>query len=156
MSEHETVRDLLALAAAGALSPEDQLRVDRHSRACPECLRQIEVWRSYASELRSLPQPVVPNHLLQRTQARLAQEQLKVDERRSSGLVLVFLSLFGWVLSFAIWLMVRLSTGGMAIVNAEILRPDLWSLIWTVFVWASGVAAVVMLAKHQREWRRVL
>ena len=37
MSEHETVRDWLALSAAGLLEPGEERRVHEHAAACAEC-----------------------------------------------------------------------------------------------------------------------
>jgi hypothetical protein len=96
-------------------------------------------------------------HLIERTQALIAQKELGTTEHRHSATVLVGLAVFGWIFSFALWLLLRLSTGGsLFILHTNILRPDLWALGWTLSVWASGATAAVMLARRQREWRRVL
>ena len=55
MSGH--VDDLLALAAANALEPAEQERVDAHLEACPECSRLAEGWRGLGDGLRDLPVP---------------------------------------------------------------------------------------------------
>jgi anti-sigma factor RsiW len=157
MNEHETVRDLLALAAAGVLGPEEQSRVERHIRECTACGAEMETWKAYASGLHQMPQPAVPAYLAERTQIRVLREQETRAARRHNGLVLTVLSLLGWSFSLALWILLRLSLGGKVVVlHTNILRPDLWAVIWTLLVWASGATAAVVLAKHQREWRTSL
>jgi anti-sigma factor RsiW len=157
MNEHETVRDLLALAAAGVLDPKDQSRLERHIRECSACQREMETLKAYASGLHRMPQPEVPAYLAERTQILVLREAEKRAERRRNGLVLGVLSLLGWSFSLALWFLLRLSMGGAIVVmHTNVLRLDLWALIWSLLVWASGATAAVVLARRRRERRTAL
>src|SRR5262245_66540583 len=101
MNEHETVRNLMGLAAAGVLGPEEQSRVERHVRECNACRKEIDAWRVFASGLEKMPQPAVPAFLAERTQVRVLREQEARTRRRRNILVLAGLSLLGWSWSLA-------------------------------------------------------
>ena len=75
MTEHESVRAMLALAAAGALGPEEVRRIEQHAQGCELCRRDLETWAVYTQGLGKLPQPSAPEGLVQRTQARILQER---------------------------------------------------------------------------------
>ena len=157
MNEHETVRGLLVLAAAGVLGPEEQSRVERHVRECDACREEIDAWRVYASGLEQMPQPAVPAFLGERTQIRVSREQEAWTRRRRNILVLAGLSILGWSWSLAVWLALRLVMGGATVVmQTHVLRPDVWALTGTLLVWASAAIGAVLLAKRRREWRTVL
>src|SRR5215510_10529045 len=157
MNEHETVRNLMGLAAAGVLGPEEQSRVERHVRECNACRKEMDVWRVYASGLEHMPQPAVPACLAERTQIRVLREQEARTQRRHNILVLVGLSVLGWSWSLAVWLVLRLVMGGATVVmQTHVLRLDVWALTGTLLVWASAAIGAVLLAKRRREWRTVL
>ena len=75
MSSHDAIRELLPLAAAGALDAPEQRRVEEHARECPECLRQLENWGLYARALHQMRPPAIPVRLLERTRTRILQER---------------------------------------------------------------------------------
>lgn len=157
MTEHESVRDLLTLAVAGVLDPQEQLRVDRHVGECSACREEMETWKVYTGGLQALPQPTVPHYLAEQTQALILRERNTRAERRRNGFLLAALSVFGWSVSIALWLLFRVLTGdAMIVMQTNVLRLDLWALIWTVLVWASGATAAVVLAKRRQEWRTAL
>jgi len=157
MNEHETVRDLLGLAAAGVLDPNEQLRVERHVRECNACREEMDAWKVYASGLHQMPQPPVAAFLAERTQIRVLREREIRTQRRHNILVLASLSLLGWSWSLALWLLLRLLMGGaMVVMQTHVLRPDIWALTGTLLVWASAAIGAALLAKRRREWRTVL
>ena len=49
MSEHESIRELLSLAAAGVLAPDEQRRVELHAAVCDACRRQQRPSSCWAS-----------------------------------------------------------------------------------------------------------
>ena len=57
MSEHDKIRELLALAAADALTRAEEKQVAEHVRSCIACSNELGAWRPIASELRRLPTP---------------------------------------------------------------------------------------------------
>jgi anti-sigma factor RsiW len=157
MNEHEAVRNLLALAVSGALDPQEQLRVERHTHECAACREEMETWTVLAGGVRSMPQPAAPEYLAERTQQKVLGERKMRAERRHTGLLLAALSLFGWSVSLAFWLLLRVSMGdSMVILQVDLLRPDLWALLGTLLVWASGATAAVVLARSRQEWRTAL
>lgn len=156
MSEHDEIRGLLALAAAGALEPEEEERLARHIESCSACATEAVSWQSIAGHLRRLPTPQPSAALVQRTrvlvEARLAEE---AESRWQRG-VMIFVVTFAWVLTIVSWPLVRLVTGGLL----ELLDPRLnqtWISFagFTTLVWLAGGTAAVLLALRQRRERRM-
>ena len=155
MTEHEAVRELLALAAAGALGPEEVRRVEQHARTCEACRAELETWAVYTQGLRTLPQPPSPEGLLERTRARILAEHEVSEERRGHELRLAALALFGWMTSLALWVMVRGFAGGTLIVlGANLGSGWTWMTVSAVVSWATAGTAALMLGR--REMRRFL
>ena len=50
-SDHDKLRDLLALAAAEGLEPKETERVMQHVRSCPGCSAELEQWQLLAGGL---------------------------------------------------------------------------------------------------------
>ena len=146
MTEHESVRAKLALAAAGALDPEEQRRVEQHAHECELCRADLGTWSAYTQGLRKLPQPSAPEGLVQRTQSRILQERAAAAARRRKELLLAALAIFGWLSEWSFWTMARAITGGSLLT---------WSLVSTALVWMSAATAALMLGRR-REMRRFL
>jgi len=155
MTEHEAVRELLALAAASALNAGEQRRVEDHARACPACARQLEAWRALSGALRRLPTPVVPAELVARTCTRVLAESAAAAERRWDDAVLVFLSLFAWTVGVATWAIVRLMNNGLlAVLDARFMQPMVWLTASSVLAWlTAGVVAVLVGHRRRMTWR---
>ncbi|MBZ5634786.1 MAG: zf-HC2 domain-containing protein [Acidobacteriia bacterium] len=156
MTEHESVRAMLALAAAGALDPEEVRRVEQHAQGCERCRRDLETWAVYTRGLRKLPQPSAPEGLVQRTQARILQERAGAAARRRSELFLGALAIFGWVAGWSFWTLARAVTGGsLNVLGANLMNGLTWSLVSTALVWMTAATAALMLGRR-REMRRFL
>ena len=88
MSKHDKIRELLALAAADALTNAEEKQVAEHVRSCIACSNELEAWRPIASELRRLPTPQPSSWLVQatlaRAEAKLAEQVEPVAPRRRS------------------------------------------------------------------------
>jgi hypothetical protein len=157
MKEHESLRQLLPLAAAGVLGEEEQLRVERHARECDNCRHGLETWRALSRDLRRLPQPVVPARLVELTRVRVLQERTVAETRHQDELLLVCLALFSGISSSAVWYLLRLLFGsGLSVLGVDILSWTTWLAGSTVLVWASAAAAAVALGNRHRELRRAL
>jgi len=157
MSEHESVHELMALAAAGALEAREQRLLEEHARECAACRRELEIWSGYARGLRQLPQPQVPAHLMERTRSRLMQERAASADQRWDELTLGALALFAWTVGLTFWFVARLVTGGELIVmGANLVRFGAWSAGSTVLVWLTAAVAAIALGKRRRELRRAL
>ncbi len=156
MTEHESVQALLALAAAGALGPEEQRRVDQHAQSCELCRADLETWAAYTQGLRKLPQPSAPEDLVQRTQARILRERAQAADRRPSELMLGALAIFGWGSGWAFWTLARALTGGsLNVLGTNLMSGLSWSLISTALVWMTAVTSALVLGKRG-EMRRFL
>jgi len=157
MSEHESVRELLALAASGALDIGEQRRLEEHARECPACRRELEIWSGYSQSLRRLPQPAVPAQLMERTRTRWVQEHAAAADRRWDELMLGALALFAWTVGLTFWFVARIVTGGeLVIMGANLVRFGTWTAGSTVLVWLTAAVAAVALGRRRRELRRTL
>ena len=78
MSEHDKIRELLALAAADALTSAEEKQVAEDVRSCIACSNELGAGRPIASELRRLPTPQPSSWLVQATLAR----NLAIDHLR--------------------------------------------------------------------------
>jgi anti-sigma factor RsiW len=156
MSEHDEIRDLLSLAAAGALSAEEEGRVARHLRECTACSAELEGWQALAAGLRRLPTPQPPAALLERVRASVEWQFAAEAEQRWNRGVLAFTLLFAWTVTLASWPIFRLVSGDML----GWLAPGfgkLWlGLVgYTVVAWLTGGVAAATLAYSRRRERRV-
>jgi anti-sigma factor RsiW len=146
---------MLPLAAAGALDAEESRLVEQHAASCESCRRELDAWTSYARELRRLPQPSVPRDLAERTQARIFEARAAAAERRRSATMLAGLAVFAWIFGLAVWMLVRLLTGGVIeVLGANLVSAKVWFLISTASVWITAGAAAVTLGSC-RAMRRI-
>ena len=157
MSDHESMARLLPSAAAGALDPHDQRRLEEHARECPLCRRELEIWNGYAQSLSHLPQLVVPAQLMERTRTRVIQERVAAADQRWEALTLGALALFAWTLGLTFWLVARIITGGqLMVMGTNLVRFGTWSAGSTVLVWLTAAVAALALGRRRRELRRAL
>ena len=91
MTTHETIRQLLALSAAGLLDAADERRVRQHVHECAACAAALDELAAVSADLCRLPAPMAPPDLL----ARLKGLDRPGDRLRSfeHGGVAVLLSL---------------------------------------------------------------
>jgi hypothetical protein len=157
MNDHETIRAMLPLAAADALSRGELSAVEEHAAACSQCRSELDALRLYSQGLGDLPQPVIPVGLLRRTRARLAQERATAADRRRQNLALGLLVLFSWAMGAASWLLVRTVTGGVwNVLGANLADPVTWLLVSVLLAWATAGVAAVTLGKRHELARRLL
>ncbi len=156
MSEHASIRELLSLAASGALEPDEQRRVQEHIAVCDACRRELEVWQGYSRELVRLPAPVAPKYLAERTCARVLEKRAAATQRRWDDIVLVVLVLLGWTVSLVAWVVFRLFSGGMlSVVESSFVTILKWLGASTVFAWLTAAVAAVMLGSRRGVRRMV-
>ena len=155
MSEHDAIRELLALAASDMLDAGEQQRVERHLAACAACAAELEGWRALTARLRRLPTPQPPAGLVERTRVRMEAQLSAESERRWNQRVMVFLVLFAWTITLASWPIVRLFSSGVAS-WLDLRFTNLWIGLagYTALAWvAAGVAAVTLGLRHRRSGR---
>ena len=153
--QHAWVRSQLPLAAAGTLGSDELSKLLHHAGKCESCRRELELWGSYATGLRQLPQPVIPADLIFRTHRAVLKSRAEAIDRRTNGLMLCALAVFSWVISFAFWIVVRAVTGGTwELLGTNIVAAGPWLLFSSMLTWSTaGVAAVAL---SQRQARRFL
>ncbi len=156
MSEHASIRELLSLAAAGVLDPDEQRRVEQHATVCDACRRELELWQGYSRELVRLPAPVAPKYLADRTRALVLEKRAAATERRWDDIVLAVLILLGWTVSLVAWVVFRLFNGGMlSVVESSFVTILEWLGASTLFAWLTAAVAAVMLGSR-RGVRRIV
>lgn len=157
MSEHESVQEMLSLAAAGVLEAGDQRRVDQHVAACEACRRELDVWRNYARELTRLPVRATPRDLVARTCDRILARRAAAADRRWDEAVLAVLALFAWTTALVTWFLVKLVSGGLlAVIESGFLNAMVWSAGSTGVAWLTAAVAAVMLGSQRRRARRMI
>jgi anti-sigma factor RsiW len=153
---HETIRELLTLAAAGALGPEEALLVARHRETCNSCSAELERWGALIGGLRRLPTPQPRAVVVERARAQAAARLAEEIEHRWQRVVISALVLYAWILTLVTWPLFRLITGGLL----TRLGPGFdqsWFLFaaFTILVWATGGVAAVVLGRHRQQGRRM-
>jgi anti-sigma factor RsiW len=136
MSDHDSVRDLLALSAAGLLDPAEERVVREHSRQCAACAAELDAYAALSAGLAALPPPHPPADLVRRTSVMLAAE----SDRRQGA----FLAGVAAISTFVLVLLI-----GQTL---RILEGDSAAMIW--LAWASipsilGAAAALALATRR-------
>ena len=63
MSDHESVRELLALSAAGLLDAGEERLVRDHARQCAACAAELDDYATLSAGLSALPSPQPPADL---------------------------------------------------------------------------------------------
>ena len=157
MSEHDKIRELLALAAADALTSAEEKQVAEHVRSCIACSNELGAWRPIASELRRLPTPQPSSWLVQATLARAEAkltEQAEHDWNRRGMMALVA---FAWLLTIASWLAFRFATGALgSLLDLRFSKTWIIFAAFTALGWLAGAVAAAMLAIRQRSERRLV
>ena len=161
MSEHDKIRELLALAAAGALTSAEEKQVAEHVRSCIACSNELEAWRPIASELRRLPTPQPSSWLAQATLARAQAKLAEQAEHDWNRRVLIVVVAFAWLLTIASWPVFHFVSGHFGSLLEPKFSHTEFGPTWISFAaftalgWLAGGVAAVMLAIRQRDERRL-
>jgi anti-sigma factor RsiW len=154
MDSHDEIRELLTLAAAGALEPAGQERVERHVVSCELCASELEDWRLLAGGLRRLPTPQPRPAVVDRARARAEARLIEQAEERWHRSVMIFVVAFAWVLTLASWPLFRIFSSGLLV-----WFDPRFNQTWLVFggftglLWATGGVAALLLARHRQQER---
>ena len=149
MSEHDKIRELLALAAADALTGAEEKQVAEHLQSCIACSNELEAWQPIASELRRLPTPQPSPWLVQSTLARAEAKLTEQAEHDWNRRVITFVVAFAWLLTIASWPVFHFVIGRFGSLP---LFSDTWIgfAAFTALEWVAGGMAAVMLAIRHR------
>ena len=154
VKEHEKLREELSLAAAGALGRDEEQRVLLHAASCEECAAELEEWRSLAGGLRRLPTPQPRGEVVERSIALAAMRFAEESEYRSNRRVMIFLVAFAWILTLASWPVFRmLSSGVLTWLDPQFNHTWMSFAALTLFLWATGGVAAVLLARQRQSER---
>ena len=137
MSDHESVRELLALSAAGLLEPGEERLVRDHARQCAACAAELGDYAALSACLAALPSPHPPVDLVRRTSLLLAAE----SDRRQGALLAGTAAVFAFVFVLLIGQTLR------------ILEGDYAAFVWLAWAFVSsilGTAAALALAGRRR------
>jgi anti-sigma factor RsiW len=155
MSQHDQIRELLALAAAGALTTAEEKQVAEHVRSCIACSTELEAWRTIATDLRRLPTPQPSSRLVQATLARAETKFAEQAEHDWNGRVMILALAFAWLLTVASWPVFRFVSGHFGSLLGPQFRMGVDFAAFTALGWLAGGVAAVMLAIWQRGERRL-
>lgn len=154
MNDHEKIRELLTLLAAGVLEPREEKEALDHLRTCAGCSAELEDWKLLAGGLRRLPTPQPRALLVERARAQ-AQIRLSEEfEHRWNRTVMIGLVGFAWLVTLLSWPVVRFVSGGLlAMLDPRFSHTWIVFAIFTGGAWIAGGAAAVILSLQRRERR---
>jgi anti-sigma factor RsiW len=156
MSEHDKIRELLALAAADALTSAEENKVAEHVRSCIACSNELEAWQQTASKLRRLPTPQPSSWLVQATLARAEAKLTEQAEHDWNRHVVIFVGVFAWLLMIGSWPVFHFVSGRFgSLLGPQFTRTWISFAAFTALGWLAGGVAAVMLAIQQRGERRL-
>jgi len=155
MSAHP--RELLALAAAGALDPAEAARVEAHLRECAACAAEAGEWRRLAEGLGRMPAPKPSRALVARTVEAVEERLAERSERAWNRAALGFLVAFAWTLAVVSWLLLDLVTGGLAVHLDRPVGPTAaWYAAYVIAGWLTAGAAATLLGRRAPEEGRTV
>jgi len=156
MNGHDQIRELMALAAAGALDAAGQAQVERHCAECRECAAALAEWNTIGLALRRLPTPQPSAEVVARARTAAVGALEAARHRREGAITFIFLGLFAWSFTLAGWLIFVLLFGGpMELGSLLAGRMVLWLALLTVAGWTAASAAAVILGARYREQGRL-
>jgi anti-sigma factor RsiW len=156
MNEHDKIRELLALAAAGALTNAEEKQVAEHLRSCVACSSELEAWRSIATDLCRLPTPQPSARLVQTTLARAEAKLAEQAEHDWNRRVMIFVVAFAWLLTVASWPVFRFVSGDFrSLLGPQFGHTWINFAVFSALGWLGGGIAAVMLALRQRREGRL-
>jgi len=143
MSDHEQVRQLLALSAAGLLDADEERLVSEHARQCTACAAELDEFAALSAGLSALPVPQPPADLVRRISALLAAEA----DRRQGAIFAGAAAVFACAFVLLTGQILRMLAGDSAV------------LVWLSWVGISsilGAASALLLASRRRLERRIV
>jgi anti-sigma factor RsiW len=156
-TEHNALRDLLSLAAAGALDAGEQQRVDEHLRQCGECQAEFQTWSRITGGLRDMPAPQAPAGLVGRARSRLEGAQTAKAERWRNQVLLGCLVLFAWAITLLSFPVLRIAGNSLAeMLNISTSGVSTGVALYLLLGWVgTGVAAGLLGLRRQHEGRTI-
>jgi predicted anti-sigma-YlaC factor YlaD len=157
MNDHNQIRSLLPLQVAGAISREEQAKLDDHLRECSDCRSELASLRALAADLKSIPAPQPLFGLAQRTRARIRAELAAKAERRQNQQYLALLSAFAWLVTAMTFVAGKYLAQDLAVWMK--MSPSAWvnAFIWyMIFSAIASTAFAGLVARRHRNDRRLV
>lgn len=155
--EHESIRQLLPLAAADALNEAELRTFEQHVAACPECAAEMETWDALTIALKRLPTPQAPSRLVERTCARVVARMAALEVHRTSHWVIAFLVLIAWTVTLGAWPVVRFFTDGLlGWLDWRFNQTWFGLAAYTTAIWLTAGFAAAVLGWRKRLERRFI
>jgi anti-sigma factor RsiW len=155
MNQHDDIRDLLTLAAAGALDAAEQRQVEEHLRQCAGCRAELESWQRLTASLEALPTPQAPLGLVERTRRLLEAQVSGQAERKRKRTLLLWLTVFGWATTLLTWPLFQFfgsGLGGILGVSSQGVN-QMWIAYIVVSWMISAVVAGLLGQRYVQEGR---
>ncbi len=157
MNEHDKIRELLALAAADALTSAEAEQVAEHVRSCIACSNELEAWRPIASGLRRLPTPQPSSWLVQATLERAEAKLTEQAEHDWNHRLMIIVVAFAWLLTIASWAVFHVVSGRFErLLGPQFSHTWIGFAAFTALEWLAVGVAAVMLAIRRRGERRLV
>jgi anti-sigma factor RsiW len=154
MSAHVT--ELLALAAAGALGPEEAARVEEHVRECTACAAEAAEWRRLAEGLGRMPPPRPSRALVARTVEAVEERLAERLEHAWNRAALGFAVAFAWTMAVVAWVVLDLVTGALALRLGRPMGPTAaWYAAYVIAGWLTAGVAAALLGRRTQEERGI-
>ena len=157
MNQHDDIRDLLTLAAAGALDAAEQRQVEEHLRQCAGCRAELQSWQLLTGALEALPTPQAPVGLVERTRRQLEAKVSVQAARRSKRALLVWLTVLGWastLLTLPLFRFFGSRLGGILDVSSQGVN-QVW-IGYLVVSWMISAVVAGLLGQRCRQEGRTL
>ncbi len=154
MKEHAKVQALLTLAAAGALDPPDQQRVEAHLRNCKECRTELDSWTMLAATLKQLPTPQARPRMVLQTRRLLEICAADSNGFHKNRLVPALLILFSWATMLLTFRVVRFFD--MPVANwLDVSSTTVW-IAFIGITWMATALPAGLIIKHLRREGRTI
>lgn len=153
MNQHDDIRDLLTLAAAGALDAAEQRRVEEHLRLCAACRAELESWQRLTGALEELPTPQAPMGLVERTRRQLEAQVSVQAERKRKHTLLFWLTVFGWASTLLTWPLLQWGSSFAGLLDISVTEASI-TQVWIGYIvvtWTVTAIVAGLLGQRRRQ-----
>jgi predicted anti-sigma-YlaC factor YlaD len=154
MKRHNEIRELLGLAAAGILDPEEQQLIQDHLMHCDACRKDYNDWMMLAKALRELPTPQASPELLLRTRRLVQTHQQMAANNQGKLLFPCLLLAFSWISLFINYRLMRLID-----ISLSKWMDISTAAFWITYIgvsWFAAAFAAGFLGRHLRQEGKTL
>lgn len=157
MDQHAEIRELLTLAAAGALDEAGQRRVEDHLRQCSDCRAELAAWQRLTGALEALPTPQAPARLVERTRRMMENRAAAQGEHRWNRMALVWVTAFAWVSTLLTWPLFQFfdgRLGGLLDLSSRGVT-QVW-IGYAIVSWMASIVVAGLLGQRRQQEGRTL